>query len=629
MAAAAAGSFSGTHHDLSRAILAQIEYYFGDQNYPKDTFLQQRADSNGWVPLERICKFKKMALLLGTTSLDRVARILDEHPSKVVELSCGRGHKVRRRPLEGRVQAQIEYYFGSANFPKDLHLQQLMESNGGYAPLKDILGFKKVRDAFDAFQALGHPGLETLDQRVHLTYSWLKENEDLEVSATGAAVRPSSLARRVRLTIERLFSSPSFEQNEALQELVNDGWEGWVKLYSVLSLPEVRALVLPQAAAVAAVLSDSAVVEVTTAAADVKYIRRKEGAAAAAAAVPALPAPVAAAASPWILMPPMTSDPSSHFTLVTFNTLAKSYAYGAGHSNVPREHLDWAYRKWLFLQAVQRCMPDILGLQEVQLSVSGELLQDLKGLGYDGFYQQKIGLDGFALNKGSTLGNMLLWRSAAFQRAAADACVPFAPLLAKECWDDMTRDHYGLPQVGLVGQLKHLATGREVQVAVTHIACHFKNQEKQAAQVAVLLRHLQQRQGVPTLLCGDFNAQPGSEPYELCRTGQVDAAVLFSDPAVPALPFLETFQHGLCLVSAYSDLDAPGFFTTMRGPSGPQDPGFTGCLDYIWFSQASLERREVLSLPPHDLAAAENTGGLPNSWCPSDHLPLGAAFRFL
>ena len=45
-------SAGGTQMALpdGKKILAQIEYYFGDKNYPTDTFLQKLSDPDGWVP---------------------------------------------------------------------------------------------------------------------------------------------------------------------------------------------------------------------------------------------------------------------------------------------------------------------------------------------------------------------------------------------------------------------------------------------------------------------------------------------------------------------------------------------------------------------------------------------------
>ena len=86
---------------------------------------------------------------------------------------------------------------------------------------------------------------------------------------------------------------------------------------------------------------------------------------------------------------------------------------------------------------------------------------------------------------------------------------------------------------------------------------------------------------------------------------------------------------GLGLRSAYQTVDhREPPITNITGPNGGH-PGFEDCLDYVWFSSASLAPCAVAALPADAALRGENTGGLPNSWCPSDHLPLGASFRFV
>lgn len=55
-------------------------------------------------------------------------------------------------------------------------------------------------------------------------------------------------------------------------------------------------------------------------------------------------------------------------------------------------------------------------------------------------------------------------------------------------------------------------------------------------------------------------------------------------------------------------------------------PGFTGTLDYIFFSPSdSIRPISFLELPESEWP--EVIGGLPNFNYPSDHLPIGAEFE--
>jgi hypothetical protein len=98
-------------------------------------------------------------------------------------------------------------------------------------------------------------------------------------------------------------------------------------------------------------------------------------------------------------------------------------------------------------------------------------------------------------------------------------------------------------------------------------------------------------------------------------------------------PFQSGYSHSLGLVSVYRAVTGSEPETTnVKGatatPSGAELEPFTGCLDYIWCTgdSSKLEPCNVLETLTEAQLRAENNG-LPNSWNPSDHLPLGARFR--
>ncbi|XP_073052223.1 la-related protein 1C-like [Primulina eburnea] len=75
---------------LPSKIVNQIDYYFCDDNLVKDTYLRQKMDVDGWVPINLIANFKKIRELT-----DNVQLILDAlRASNVVEIQGG---KVRRK----------------------------------------------------------------------------------------------------------------------------------------------------------------------------------------------------------------------------------------------------------------------------------------------------------------------------------------------------------------------------------------------------------------------------------------------------------------------------------------------------------------------------------------------------
>lgn len=70
-----------------------MEYYFGDKNYAKDSYLQKEAkqDQEKFIELDKIMKFNKMRQL--TKSREQVLRAIKD--SKLIEISEDRT-KVRK-----------------------------------------------------------------------------------------------------------------------------------------------------------------------------------------------------------------------------------------------------------------------------------------------------------------------------------------------------------------------------------------------------------------------------------------------------------------------------------------------------------------------------------------------------
>ncbi|XP_062209932.1 la-related protein 1B-like isoform X2 [Phragmites australis] len=84
---------------IQKELLAQIDYYFSDDNLCKDPFLRQNMDDQGWVPLSLIAGFRKVQnltnniqFLRGTNNIQFILETV--LLSTVVEVQ---GDKIRRR----------------------------------------------------------------------------------------------------------------------------------------------------------------------------------------------------------------------------------------------------------------------------------------------------------------------------------------------------------------------------------------------------------------------------------------------------------------------------------------------------------------------------------------------------
>ncbi|MCD7465148.1 hypothetical protein HAX54_000693 [Datura stramonium] len=78
------------HTQLHTRIVNQIDYYFSKENLIKDTFLRQKMDERGWVPVTLIAGFKKVRELTDNTQL--ILNVV--RSSTVVEVQS---EKLRRR----------------------------------------------------------------------------------------------------------------------------------------------------------------------------------------------------------------------------------------------------------------------------------------------------------------------------------------------------------------------------------------------------------------------------------------------------------------------------------------------------------------------------------------------------
>mmetsp|Transcript_109727 Transcript_109727/g.354265 ORF Transcript_109727/g.354265 Transcript_109727/m.354265 type:complete len:616 (+) Transcript_109727:60-1907(+) len=79
--------------DNAPAVRKQIEYYFSDSNYPRDKFLQSKADGSGWVRISDLLPFNRLKQLRVQT-VEQAAQAIQGSSSLVLSSDMQR---VRRR----------------------------------------------------------------------------------------------------------------------------------------------------------------------------------------------------------------------------------------------------------------------------------------------------------------------------------------------------------------------------------------------------------------------------------------------------------------------------------------------------------------------------------------------------
>ncbi|XP_041976086.1 la protein homolog [Aricia agestis] len=136
--------------DLDSAIIRQVEYYFGDVNLPRDKFLREQVKlDDGWVPLEILIKFNRLAKL--TTDTEVIAASLLKSTSGLLEVSDD-NKKIRRSPEmplpemnEERRKELLARTIYAKGFPKDISLDELMKFFKQYDEVENIV-MRKYQD---------------------------------------------------------------------------------------------------------------------------------------------------------------------------------------------------------------------------------------------------------------------------------------------------------------------------------------------------------------------------------------------------------------------------------------------------------------------------------------------------
>lgn len=130
--------------DLEKAIIRQVEYYFGDLNLPRDKFLREQVKlDDGWIPLEVLITFNRLAKL--STDYEVIANALNKSNSGLLEVSED-NKKVRRNPelpipemneeRRKEIATRTIYVKG---FPKEASLDEILKYFRQFDDVENII----------------------------------------------------------------------------------------------------------------------------------------------------------------------------------------------------------------------------------------------------------------------------------------------------------------------------------------------------------------------------------------------------------------------------------------------------------------------------------------------------------
>ncbi|KAL7589217.1 hypothetical protein Lser_V15G36549 [Lactuca serriola] len=314
------------------------------------------------------------------------------------------------------------------------------------------------------------------------------------------------------------------------------------------------------------------------------------------------------------------------FRVVSYNILAQVYVKSSVFPHSPSPCLKWKARSPIILDLLKHLDADILCLQELD-EYDTFYKEKIEQNDYSSIYIKRSGRksDGCGIfykhNKlelvieetidYNDLANLLLDEASRVEQKEKD--------LDSKGKGDPNDPYVRLKRdcVGIMAAFKFKKPYQHyIIVANTHLYWDPEWADVKLAQAKYLSSQVAKFKKMVSekfeckpsvIITGDFNSIPGDKVYQyLVSGGSVEC--LEDEPPIN-------------LSSVYACTRGEPRFTNYT-------PGFTGTLDYIFFSPSDegiqIEPVSFLELP--EAESADVKGGLPNYFHPSDHLPIGAEF---
>ncbi|KAJ4165756.1 hypothetical protein LMH87_007376 [Akanthomyces muscarius] len=352
----------------------------------------------------------------------------------------------------------------------------------------------------------------------------------------------------------------------------------------------------------------------------------------------------------------------------SWNILCEKYATAQLYGYTPTRALKWEYRLECILKEIRYRDADFVTLQEV----SGEAYRDelapkLIKDGYRGIYWPKTRVRTMPEKDALQVDGCAIFFKQSKWFMIAKECIEFNSIAINRA--DMNKEHDVFNRVmpkdniAIVAFFESRETGARIIVSNVHLTWETTLADVKAIQTAILMEQITKlaelwaklgpaqekdkrlivapgeeskppppksvpsqeyrcNTELPLIVCGDFNSTEDSSVFEIMSKGRV----------APDHPELIDHQYGSFtrdgIEHPFSLRDAYGATkgTADEMPFTNYTPGFTGVIDYIWYSNNALEAVEVLGAM--DNADLKRIPAFPNWWFPADHIQIMAEFAF-
>ena len=306
------------------------------------------------------------------------------------------------------------------------------------------------------------------------------------------------------------------------------------------------------------------------------------------------------------------------FTIMSYNILCSKYTDQSIYPLCLKKCLDFNYRFPLILEEIKKYRPHIICLQEVQYGLFFSKFQpEIESLGYKGLYSPK---DMYA--KAKEADKPFVLGQATFisitekddenehkiyfeveSELVTNVAFRSSPYLKQGNCPRKTKKY---SETALIVNVKVKRSNDEndkdysISIVNTHLQWKPTCDDVRADQLKIAVAHAvelakQKNNSYDIIVCGDFNSYPDT----------------------PAIAFMN--NHPEHFISAYDAMKQPFYLSHLTCD-------FEGLLDYIYTTQNRIEVASILPLYPDEVIHSMALE-MPDTFHPSDHLPIVAALR--
>ncbi|PWW75381.1 hypothetical protein C7212DRAFT_202327 [Tuber magnatum] len=340
------------------------------------------------------------------------------------------------------------------------------------------------------------------------------------------------------------------------------------------------------------------------------------------------------------------------FQVLCYNILCDKYATQNMYGYSPSWALSWDYRKDLIRNQLIESNADVICLQEVDMENFNEyFMPELAREEYKGaFYPKSRAKTMNETEKKSVDGCATFFKSTKFSLLEKQIVDFSSAALNRE---DMkkTADIYNrvMPKdnIAVITFLENKITGSRLIVANVHIYWDPQYRDVKLVQVGILMEDITKYADqwaksfpnrarspgdtgplqpainyssgsqIPLIICGDFNSIADSGVYELLSRGSVANNHDDLQGRTYGNFTRDGMSHPFPLKSGYSNIGELDFTN--------YTPGFTGVIDYIWYTTSNLNVTGLMGNVDKEYLA--RVPGFPNMHFPSDHILLQTEFQ--